>query len=96
MHWACLPACPPGQCGRVEVTGASLVAFLGHLYVLHLLLLACCPLPHRYVEQTDIHIAQTTVQEALAFSAHLRLPTTVDRGTRSMFVEEVSPSRGMR
>lgn len=32
---------------------------------------------------------QTTVAEALAFSAHLRLPTTVDAATRHAFVEEV-------
>ncbi|KAL4419611.1 hypothetical protein ABPG77_001665 [Micractinium sp. CCAP 211/92] len=42
-----------------------------------------------YVEQTDIHIAQTTVAEALHFSAHLRLPTTVDQPTRQAFVEEI-------
>ncbi|KAL4447582.1 hypothetical protein ABPG75_004801 [Micractinium tetrahymenae] len=42
-----------------------------------------------YVEQTDIHIAQTTVAEALHFSAHLRLPTTVDQATREAFVEEI-------
>lgn len=42
-----------------------------------------------YVEQTDVHIAQATVSEALDFSAHLRLPTTVDRSTRDAFVQEI-------
>lgn len=32
---------------------------------------------------------QTTVEEACAFSAHLRLPTSVDPATRTAFVEEV-------
>jgi len=39
--------------------------------------------------QTDIHLPQTTVEEACHFSAHLRLPTTVDAKTRAAFVEEV-------
>ncbi len=40
-------------------------------------------------------LTQTTVAEALAFSAHLRLPTTVDAATRHAFVEEVR-RRGWR
>lgn len=36
-----------------------------------------------------MHISQTTVEEALRFSARLRLPTTVGAGTRGAFVEEV-------
>jgi energy-coupling factor transporter ATP-binding protein EcfA2 len=43
----------------------------------------------RYVEQTDIHLPQTSVREALAFSAALRLPTTVDAPRRAAFVGEV-------
>ena len=42
--------------------------------------------PHPFLPPS----AQTTVAEALAFSAHLRLPTTVDATTRHAFVEEVS------
>lgn len=44
----------------------------------------CLPPP-----QTDIHIPQMTVEESVAFSAALRLPTTVDAATRASFVEEV-------
>ncbi|KAL4440309.1 hypothetical protein ABPG75_003310 [Micractinium tetrahymenae] len=42
-----------------------------------------------YCEQTDIHIPYTTVQEALEFSAALRLPSTTDRATAAAFVQEV-------
>eukprot|EP00887_Chlorella_sp_A99_P000995 scaffold5.g995.t1 len=42
-----------------------------------------------YVEQTDIHLPSATVVEALALSAHLRLPATVDPDTRRQFVEEM-------
>ena len=42
-----------------------------------------------YVEQTDVHLPQTSVREALAFSAALRLPTTVDASTRERFVDEI-------
>lgn len=50
-----------------------------------------CPCLHpcRYVEQTDVHMPQTTVSEACHFSARLRLPTSVDAATRQTFVEEV-------
>jgi len=41
-----------------------------------------------YVEQTDIHISRTTVREALALSALLRLPKT-DRAIVEAFVDEV-------
>lgn len=34
---------------------------------------------------------QATVEEALAFSATLRLPSTVDKQTRKDFIEEASP-----
>lgn len=36
-----------------------------------------------------VHLPQATVQEALAFSATLRLPSTVDQKTRDEFIEEV-------
>ncbi|GAB4820274.1 hypothetical protein N2152v2_007320 [Parachlorella kessleri] len=42
-----------------------------------------------YVEQEDSHLPQTTVREALMFSANLRLPTTVDAATRAKFVDEM-------
>ena len=58
-------------------------------------LLSCClanvRVPH-YIDPLALSApspAQTTVAEALAFSAHLRLPTTVDAATRHAFVEEV-------
>ena len=47
------------------------------------------PSPPPLSPQTDIHVPQTTVEEALAFSAHLRLPATVEADTRHAFVEEV-------
>ena len=50
-------------------------------------------LPHMTLHPaplSQIHLAQATVVEALAFSARLRLPTTVDAATRRSFVEEAS------
>ncbi len=44
-----------------------------------------------YVEQNDIHSPQTTVREALQFSAHLRLPAGTDPGTVEDFVNQVPP-----
>ncbi|CAM6100115.1 unnamed protein product [Calypogeia fissa] len=42
-----------------------------------------------YVEQTDIHSPQVTVEESLLYSAWLRLPDSVDEETRVTFVNEV-------
>ncbi|EFN59720.1 hypothetical protein CHLNCDRAFT_133292 [Chlorella variabilis] len=42
-----------------------------------------------YVEQEDVHLPQATVGEALAFSATLRLPSTVDKQTREDFIQEI-------
>ena len=42
-----------------------------------------------YVEQTDVHLATSTVREALHFSASLRLPSTVSAEQRTRFVDEV-------
>eukprot|EP00742_Colponemidia_sp_Colp-10_P017271 GILJ01019851.1.p1 GENE.GILJ01019851.1~~GILJ01019851.1.p1 ORF type:complete len:1409 (-),score=187.18 GILJ01019851.1:37-3678(-) len=42
-----------------------------------------------YVEQTDIHMTNATVKEALHFSARLRLPRSVTDTQRIRFVEEV-------
>jgi ABC-type multidrug transport system ATPase subunit len=42
-----------------------------------------------YCEQQDIHIGTATVQEALEFSAALRLPTSVDQEARQSFVREI-------
>jgi ABC-type multidrug transport system ATPase subunit/ABC-type multidrug transport system permease subunit len=42
-----------------------------------------------YVEQQDLHIGLCTVEEALTFSAKLRLPTSADARTRQLFVKEI-------
>ena len=42
-----------------------------------------------YVEQTDVHLPQASVREALEFSARLRLSSEIDAGTRARFVQEV-------
>jgi ABC-type multidrug transport system ATPase subunit len=42
-----------------------------------------------YVEQTDVHSPQTTVKEALQFSARLRFSRDVPKETVEAFVEEV-------
>ena len=42
-----------------------------------------------YVEQTDVHLATSTVREALHFSASLRLPSSVTIEQRTKFVNEV-------
>lgn len=43
-----------------------------------------------YCEQQDIHNSFATVQEALTFSAALRLPASVDGETRAAYVQEVT------
>ena len=45
-----------------------------------------------YVEQNDIHSPQTTVREALVYSASLRLGPEVSRDRSEDFVDEVSCS----
>ncbi|XP_050220397.1 pleiotropic drug resistance protein 3-like isoform X1 [Mercurialis annua] len=42
-----------------------------------------------YVEQTDIHSPQITIEESLIYSAWLRLPSEIDPKTKSGFVNEV-------
>ncbi|EEF43177.1 ATP-binding cassette transporter, putative [Ricinus communis] len=42
-----------------------------------------------YVEQTDIHSPQITVEESVIYSAWLRLPSETDPKTKSEFVNEV-------
>lgn len=42
-----------------------------------------------YVEQTDIHLPQASVEEALTFSALLRLPSSCDTACRKKFVREM-------
>lgn len=42
-----------------------------------------------YVEQTDVHVPEATVAEALAFSAALRLPADVSADAREAFTREV-------
>ncbi|KAF8396936.1 hypothetical protein HHK36_018571 [Tetracentron sinense] len=42
-----------------------------------------------YVEQTDIHSPQVTVEESLWFSSSLRLPKEVSKENKHEFVEEV-------
>ena len=41
-----------------------------------------------------VHMPQTTVAEACHFSARVRLPTSVEKGSREAFVEEVSQRGG--
>jgi ABC-type multidrug transport system ATPase subunit len=42
-----------------------------------------------YVEQTDIHSPQVTVEESLTYSSWLRLPKEVDRATREVCASAV-------
>ncbi|OVA16670.1 ABC transporter-like [Macleaya cordata] len=42
-----------------------------------------------YCEQFDIHTPQITVEESVAFSAWLRLPSEIDSNTKAEFVKEV-------
>lgn len=42
-----------------------------------------------YVEQNDIHLEGTTVKEALLFSAKLRLPASVTKVQRELYIEEL-------
>ncbi|CAL4925934.1 unnamed protein product [Urochloa decumbens] len=42
-----------------------------------------------YCEQVDIHSPQLTVEESVAYSAWLRLPSNTDKETRYEFVDEV-------
>ena len=44
-----------------------------------------------YVEQTDIHSPQSTVKEALWFSARLRLSDDISNRELWDFIGEVSP-----
>jgi len=48
-----------------------------------------------YVEQNDLHVGFTTVQEALRFSAQLRLPKSVSETTRNRWVDEVMKLVGL-
>jgi len=42
-----------------------------------------------YAEQSDIHLATTTVHEALLFAAELRLPYSVTKEQRESFVAQI-------
>ncbi|XP_059629360.1 ABC transporter G family member 41-like [Cornus florida] len=42
-----------------------------------------------YCEQTDINSPQITIEESVTFSAWLRLPSHIDRRTKSEFVADV-------
>lgn len=48
-----------------------------------------------YVQQQDLHLATTTVREALQFSAILRQPASVSRKEKLDYVEEVIKLLGM-
>lgn len=48
-----------------------------------------------YVQQQDLHLATTTVREALRFSAILRQPASVSRQEKLDYVEEVIKLLGM-
>lgn len=41
------------------------------------------------MEQTDVHLPEATVHEALLFSARLRLPSDTPPSVTTQFVEEV-------
>jgi ABC-type multidrug transport system ATPase subunit len=43
-----------------------------------------------YVEQTDIHSPQVTVEESLRYSSWLRLPKEVDRATQDVRLVKIS------
>ena len=49
-----------------------------------------------YVQQQDLHLATTTVREALEFSALLRQPAAVPRAEKLRYVDEVVDMLGMR
>jgi len=49
-----------------------------------------------YVQQQDLHLATTTVREALEFSALLRQPPAVTRAEKLSYVDEVIDMLGMR
>lgn len=49
----------------------------------------CCTAPQSALCPPVSYPLQATVSEALHFSATLRLPSTVDKQTRTDFVEEV-------
>ncbi|KAF9930336.1 hypothetical protein FBU30_000609 [Linnemannia zychae] len=42
-----------------------------------------------YCEQLDVHVPQSTVREALRFSAHLRQPAEVSIAEKNAYVEEI-------
>ena len=48
-----------------------------------------------YVEQSDLHIGTATVEEALRFSAKLRLPCSVSPAAQHTFVSEVMQLLGL-
>jgi ABC-type glutathione transport system ATPase component len=48
-----------------------------------------------YVEQSDLHIGTATVEEALRFSAKLRLPCSVSPSAQHTFVSEVMQLLGL-
>lgn len=52
--------------------------------------------PPRYVEQTDTHTPQLTVQESLVFSARLRLPMELPVGVVLQHAQQVGGGRGVR
>lgn len=45
-----------------------------------------------YCEQSDIHSPQITVEESVAFSAYLRLPSQIDANTRADYAPKFSES----
>ncbi|PYH30935.1 ABC multidrug transporter [Aspergillus neoniger CBS 115656] len=68
---------------------ASLGVITGELFVNGKDLNASFPRKVGYVQQQDMHLAQSTVREALRFSAVLRQPKTVSLQEKYAYVEEV-------
>ena len=48
-----------------------------------------------YVEQQDLHMGHHTVREALAFSAHIRLPASIGQQQRDSWIDEVMALVGL-
>jgi ATP-binding cassette subfamily G (WHITE) protein 2 (SNQ2) len=77
--------------GDILVNGHELPASFQRAcgYVHALFHLISLTLAHSYAQQQDVHLQQTTVREALQFSALLRQPRDVPKQEKLDYVEEV-------